>query len=222
VSRSNSARARAIVWLVIGLAACGAPNPPATVPVIVPADGVIDAAVDARAPISHKITLGVLTTATRIAIEDEWVGMGCSYHFTATLERKADVFVGTATFTRSSTNADSTREVVLPLYEVDGLQTMLSSAVKGPAPAGRAMGWTDDYPKGSTTLSGPQGTVKIYFLDQRRQLLVDHDGRVQALDPSPADFDDSPLSKPFEQYRSFLDAVGLSALHDEQCPRRRH
>lgn len=210
--------------LAFALIACGGPRQPAPVEYVEvvadAADAVADAAVDAaeRTSPPHAVAPGVLTSATQIVIEDEWAGMGCSYKFAARLERKDEAFSGTATLEVYRTQSKDVRDVTLAMYEVEALQQMLSAAEKSPdpGPSDRQRGWTDDYPKGSTILSGPQDAVKIFFLDQQRQLLVEHGGRIQALG-SGSFGPGGPSSEEWRKYRVFLDAVGLHAMRAKRC-----
>jgi len=211
----------AFVFVVV---ACGGPRQPPPVEhveVIVDAavpDAAADAAVRTYPP--HPVIQGALTSATQIVIEDAWAGLGCSYRFDARLERKDDVFVGTATLAVYRFGSKDVHEVALALYEVEALQLVLSEAEKGPDPGpsdGRS-GWTDDYPEGSTILSGPHDSVKIFFRDQQRQLLVEHGGRIQSLGDE-AVRPGGPVSDAWRKYREFLDAVGLSAMLEKRCKR---
>ena len=78
--------------------------------------------------------------------------------------------------------------------------------------------WTDDYPSGSTTMTGPHGTVKIYYLEQHRQLLADQHHKTMELSP-PLDEPGGPMPEGFKRYTAFLDAVGLSAMIKPLCGR---
>jgi hypothetical protein len=68
----------------------------------------------------------------------------------------------------------------------------------------RAYRWSDDFPEGSITFTGPHGSYRIFFRNQQCQLLVEHGPAIDALDyrpPSPdADLEvDSPVWARFNE-----------------------
>ncbi len=156
--------------------------------------------------------------ATAITVKDGWAGLGCMHTFEATLERKGDRLVGTATL-EAGNGSPATRTVEV----ADGaLQTLEDAVVRAaavpawePPPEGE---WTDDYPSGSIAFTGPGGTTQLYFQDQHRRLMLEQGGKVVPLrDPPPASADGRP-GPIWIAYSAFLDGpLGLRPWITSRC-----
>ena len=138
--------------------------------------------------------------------------------FEATLERKCDRLVGTATLEAGS-GSPGTRTVEVTDSALQALEHAVVRAAAVPAwdppPEGA---WTDDYPSGSITFTGPGGTTRLYFEDQHRKLMLEQGGKVVPLrDPPPAGSDGAPGAI-WTAYEALLDGpLGLRPWIKSRC-----
>ncbi|MBK9034889.1 MAG: hypothetical protein IPL61_27100 [Myxococcales bacterium] len=199
--------------VILVCAACGGGGPPAATavphnePVAVP--GSTDA--------------GPLLGAEVIEIKDVWIGLGCTHDFAARLTAQGDRFEGEAELTVGWKDDRAAKKVVaVPRAVVAALQSEAEAARTqmanaDPGDEGESH-WTDDYPSGSMTFTGPAGIHRLVFTDQQRQLQWEHDGVTTPLD-HPQDLSEHG-SKIWEAYTAVLGAAGLRAWIDEACDRK--
>lgn len=198
------------------LLACGdraAPVAPAA-PRNTPADHA--AATAARDP---------LLSAERVEIKDVWVGLGCAHAFDATLTARGAAFEGEGALAIGyQQEQKATKVVAVPRAAIAALQDAMAEAHAAmaqaePSDGELASGWTDDYPSGSMTFTGPAGVHRLEFTEQHRMLQWVHDGKTEPLD-RPQDIFDGKSSKIWDAYSAVLDAAGLRAWIDEACAHR--
>ena len=209
-----TAVAAAAVTAAALVAACGSPSKPSRPGTVgnKPGGGA------AAAPTS----LG-WTRATEITIADTWVGLGCVHTFAANLSRRGDRLVGIAQLEAGNGQDRETRPVTVDDAAIAALEAAVVAAQQVPAWDPTTLtSWTDDYPSGATTFTGPDGVSRLYFEDQHRQLKLERGGAVVPLhEPPPASPDDRdggprPL---WAAYQAFLDgSLGLRAWIDSKCP----
>ena len=165
-----------------------------------------------------------LLSAERIEITDVWVGLGCSHEFTATLTPHGAVFTGEGALAIGyQRDAKATKPVSVPRATIAALQTAMAAARVAMAqaePTDRTMvsSWTDDYPSGSMTFTGPAGVHRLEFTEQHRTLQWAHDGKTEPLD-RPQDLFEGKSSAIWDAYSAVLDAAGLRAWIDAACGR---
>ncbi len=165
-----------------------------------------------------------LVSAERIEITDVWVGLGCAHEFTATLTARGAVFEGEGALAVGyQGDAKATRTVTVPRATIAALQTAMAEAHAAMAHAAPSegelvSGWTDDYPSGSMTFTGPAGVHRLEFLEQHRMLQWAHDGKVEPLD-RPQELFEGKSSAIWDAYSAVLDAAGLRAWIDQACGR---
>lgn len=165
-----------------------------------------------------------LLSAERVEITDVWVGLGCAHEFTATLTARGAVFEGEGALAIGYQHEHkATKPVSIPRAKVAALQTAMDEArvaMAQPAPSEAAMAssWTDDYPSGSMTFTGPAGVHRLEFTEQHRMLQWAHDGKTEPLD-RPQDLFEGKSSAIWDAYSAVLDAAGLRAWIDEACGR---
>lgn len=168
-----------------------------------------------------------LLSAERIEITDVWVGLGCAHEFTATLTAHGAVFTGEGALAIGyQRDAKATKPLSIPRATIAALQTAMVEARAAlaavdddaPAEAMAVSSWTDDYPSGSMTFTGPAGVHRLEFTEQHRMLQWVHDGRTEPLD-RPQDLFEGKSSAIWDAYSAVLDAAGLRAWIDEACGR---
>ncbi|MBL8622835.1 MAG: hypothetical protein JNK64_16080 [Myxococcales bacterium] len=165
-----------------------------------------------------------LLSAERIELNDVWVGLGCSHEFTATLTPHGAVFTGEGALAIGyQRDAKATKPVSVPRATIAALQTAMAAAHAAMAqaePTDRTMvsSWTDDYPSGSMTFTGPAGVHRLEFTEQHRMLQWVHDGKTEPLD-RPQDIFDGKSSAIWDAYSAVLDAAGLRPWIDQACGR---
>lgn len=165
-----------------------------------------------------------LLSAERIEISDVWVGLGCAHEFTATLTARGAAFAGEGSLAIGyQRDAKATKPVSIPRATIAALQAAMveaRAAMARPAPTEAAMvsSWTDDYPSGSMTFTGPAGVHRLEFTEQHRMLQWTHDGTTEPLD-RPQDLFEGKSSAIWDAYSAVLDAAGLRAWIDAACGR---
>jgi hypothetical protein len=210
-------RAARAVFVMTTLSACGdrgAPTAPVA-PRNTPGD---QAAPSDRDP---------LVGAARIEIRDVWVGLGCAHDFTATLTPHGATFEGQGALAigyqqeHRTTRAIAVPRAVIATLQATAVQARAAlAAVDDDAPeeAMAVSSWTDDYPSGSMTFTGPAGVHRLEFTDQHRRLQWVHGDEVTPLD-RPQDLFDGKASAIWDAYSAVLTAAGLRAWIDEACGR---
>ena len=167
----------------------------------------------------------VLTDAVRIEITDAWSGLGCSHTFHATLTANAthDAWRGEATLKTHWPDSVDRREVTLTRDTIVRLEGAVDEARAAMARAAAAsldahFPWTDDSPSGGLHFIGAEQSYRIAFTDQRRQLMLEHDGTSEPLEPPDPNAPGTSLTA---AYRNVLSEIGMIARFQKACSKYR-
>lgn len=170
---------------------------------------------------------GVLTSATSIEVRDVWVGLGCTHDFSGRLTAVSGGFHGDVTLTAGwGDDAGRQATVTVPIALIERLEEAVEAARAAmagkPVEPDPGLQWTDDYPSGSMTFTGPRGTYRLGFTDQHRKLVLDHDGESTPVDrPHGLGDDDGGTPAVWTAYTAVLEAAQLRQMLAEQCDRGR-
>lgn len=166
-----------------------------------------------------------LTDATRIAIEDTWDGLGCTYVFSVALTVSADGWRGAASLRARPGGPSISREVTMPLAAIARLEQAVTEARAAMARAPSVplrdrvrSRWTDDYPSGSMHFTRPATDYALAFTNQHRQLELAIGDVVE-----PLDVPQDELERPSDLWTAYSDALTALGLHrwlDEACAAR--
>ncbi|HVV82406.1 MAG TPA: hypothetical protein VHE35_04975 [Kofleriaceae bacterium] len=209
---------RSAAALLVALAACGGGGGAAGKPTT------IGNSAGGGTPAGSGLALGEPTT---IEIHDTWSGLGCAHDFSAKLEARGGAFTGDARLqTGWDSDRDETKTVSVPAKVVASLAAAVddAKAKRAAAPAdgsasASVTSWTDDYPSGSMTFTGPSGAYKLEFTDQHRKLQWSHGSESVPLDSDQDILGEGKPSAIWEAYMAVLDSAGMSKWIDDLCKR---